>query len=370
MLAQGIQFLQQLQHFQYHLDTDPTWQIIFSNGKRKWYHLQISYYDGVYYIYDLINNYTIGIDPLNKKIEPTNEQISFTKVVTHKEWAGIFTLANNWLQKVAADWITTNAFVLKNYPLIYRKGTVPSAIIQNYFGQFKKLHSKVGSRSSKLFCMLAATNKIGEYDNKVVEKLCVTTYFEYCKIAYSAIGVNVKNISGKKLYETYADNRHEGLLDIDPDSEKEFTQWIDKKHPKRTSGGHPWEIMRGGNVSNIQLNVHRPLYGDKSKFVIEIYPTGNSRLAETIKMFLAIYKAGLPINITNAVFIRQQLLSLDNYAIIPEYESLHRANQQFAKEEKISEIMHWYSIKKQQAKILPFITWKPLPLLQPTSYNQ
>jgi hypothetical protein len=46
------------------------------------------------------------------------------------------------------------------------------------------------------------------------------------------------------MYRLYADGRHEGLLDIDEDAKQEFSDWIDGKHPKRTSGGHPWEIKR------------------------------------------------------------------------------------------------------------------------------
>ncbi|WP_158728822.1 MULTISPECIES: hypothetical protein [unclassified Flavobacterium] len=365
MQEQVLEFIKQLQNFQYQLDTDPAWHIIFSNGKRKWYYFRVSYYKGVYYIYDLINNYSLEVEPAKKRVEIPKEVNSFTNVISVKQWENIFTLANEWLQKVSNNWITANAFVHKNYPVIYRKGIVSSAIVQNYFVEFNALKYDVGSSNSKIFCSLVASRKVSEYSKNYVDTMSANTYFDYCKKAYSAVHSKTNNLSGRKLYQTYADNRHEGLLDIDPTSEKEFADWIDGKHSKKTTGGHPWEIMRGGNASNIQLSVKRPVYGDNTKFMVEIYPTGNSRLAETIKMFLAIHKAGLSINIANADFAREQLLSLDNYAIIPEYESLHRANQQFAKDEKISDVLHLSTIKKHQSKILPFITWKPLTLLQP-----
>jgi hypothetical protein len=55
-----------------------------------------------------------------------------------------------------------------------------------------------------------------------------------------------KSLSGLEMYKKYADGRHEGLLEIDPNSAQEFSDWIDGKHPRRSTGGHPWEIKRGG----------------------------------------------------------------------------------------------------------------------------
>jgi len=38
------------------------------------------------------------------------------------------------------------------------------------------------------------------------------------------------------MYAHFADGRHEGLLEIDPDSAEKFADWIDGKHPKRAIG--------------------------------------------------------------------------------------------------------------------------------------
>jgi hypothetical protein len=184
----------------------------------------------------------------------------------------------------------------------------------------------------------------------ITERLTAGEYFEYCKLAYQAVGLVKTKESGKEAYKKFADGRHEGLLEIDPNSEKEFAAWIDGKHPKKEIGGHPWEILRGGNTSNIQLNVRRPMYGDKEKFKVEVYATGISRLAESIKIFLEIHNAGKPIAIQEPDTIREQLLLLDNIGILPEYSSLHRGIQAFEKSQNVNDVAFLSNFKKHASK--------------------
>ena len=126
-------------------------------------------------------------------------------------------------------------------------------------------------------------------------------FFEYCKIAYIAGQVKGDHVdtqlSGRQMYERYADGRDDGLLEISGDSSDEFATWIDGTHPKKRIGGHPWEIKRGGNTTHIDLYVSRPRYGQKEGFVVTLCGRSFNRLKETICMFLAIYEAGLPITI-------------------------------------------------------------------------
>jgi hypothetical protein len=132
------------------------------------------------------------------------------------------------------------------------------------------------------------------------------------------------------MYSRYADGRHEGLLDIDPASEQEFADWIDGKHPKRSVGGHPWEIKRGGNTTHIDLTVSRPFSYRQEGFKVELRGESIGRMVETMRMFLAIHEAKLPVSIVNPEGVRKRLLAQDNIGIIPSYASLHRANQHFS----------------------------------------
>jgi len=206
------------------------------------------------------------------------------------------------------------------------------------------------------------------YDCGIVKTMTANDFFDYCKIAYIAAaekkGQVNKALSGKALYEIYADGRHEGLLDIDPTSESEFSDWIDGTHPKRDRGGHPWEIKRGGNTTLIGLRVTRPSWNSKENFKLELYGGASTRLVESIKMFLAIYKAGLPITISDAIGIRKRLLGQDNIGIVPNYVSLHRANQEFSEEEAIYDVLYFDDLGRYKRRIVPFIRWTALPILK------
>ena len=138
------------------------------------------------------------------------------------------------------------------------------------------------------------------------------------------------------MYAHYADGRHEGLLDIDPKSAREFADWIDGTHPKRGRGGHPWEIKRGGNTTHINLAVARPALHRKEGFKVELQGESIGRVDETIRMFLAIHEAKLAVSIANPEGLRKRLLAQDHIGIVTVLRSLHRANQHFGQDRTCS----------------------------------
>jgi hypothetical protein len=90
-----------------------------------------------------------------------------------------------------------------------------------------------------------------------------------------------------------------------------------------------------------------------------------TRLAEAVRMVLAIHDEGLPITIEDAGGIRKRLLGQDNIGIIPKYGFLHRSNQQFDKNRDVYDMMYYSDLGRYKRRLTPFITWEPLPLLVP-----
>ncbi|MBW1801354.1 MAG: hypothetical protein JRJ85_11585, partial [Deltaproteobacteria bacterium] len=133
----------------------------------------------------------------------------------------------------------------------------------------------------------------------------------------------------------------------------------------RSMGGHPWEIKRGGNTTHIDLSVSRPSFLRKEGFRIELRGASIHRLAETIKMFLAIFDASLPISIADPEGIRKRLLAQDNIGIIPRYHSLHRANQHFRDDQHVYDALYYDDLGRYKRRITPFIAWEPLPVIKP-----
>lgn len=366
-----------LKQFDFELSNlDPTWNILFPTLKKKWHVLQVTKYKKTFYL-RCLSNYDIGTLELETRKKPRiAEAGAFKQSRTlsieeelNKEWTELLTFVKKWLEFAKKDWIKVNKKVYEQFPFSYRYGTVSRSLVQTITPDTSTLTEALGKRKTSQFIKLVEAKYFFNFDNGVVDEFTVNKYFFYCKIAYLASFDRKSNIdnslSGKELYLKFADGRHEGLLDIDPESKDEFAMWVDHKHPKRLGGGHPWEIKRGGSYTHIGLRVMKSDFSSNGKFKIELYGTAATRLVETIKMFLAIHKEGLPISIVGSESIYKRLLGKDNIGIIPDYESPNVAGHFFDPEEEVHEVMYWDEFKRYKKRLLPFVQWKPLPLLRP-----
>ena len=368
-------FLKDLKKFNYTLSgIDPVWEVLFKTPNEKWNYLHISKYQKTFYIshingdigsLEVIPGKHIKIAVSGVFSEP---QAILPNEKRAKKWLKIIIAATKWLTFCAKNWIKANAQVQKEYPLDYRYGTVAGSLIRELLPDQFRLDKALGKSKAKQFIRLVENNYFLNEQNFIGQSMTADRYFEYCKIAYMAAAVKKDSLSdtesGRAMYQRFADGRHEGLLDIDPDSEQEFADWLDGKHPKRSSGGHPWEIKRGGSFTHIGLRVQRPYYAPKEGFKVELYGNANIRLAETIKMFLALHNAGFPIAIADPDGIRKRLLGQDNFGIIPSHESLSRANQHFLPEEDVHDVMYFNDLGRYKKRLTPFIRWEALPLLR------
>lgn len=367
-------FIKELFQFDYETESiDHIWNVIFPNHKGKWHYLRVNQYQDIYYI-SLIDSDFISLEVKLQKSVGLKEHFARSTHDRHRGdpfvvWHTLITDASCWLKKVNKSWIKANRQAQEEYPFNRRMGVVPNALIRALLPDIYRIDQVLGKTKLKKFILLVETGRL-EYEKSTIKGgMTANDFFEYCKIAYLASEsknstIN-KNLSGREMYQSYADGRHEGLLDIDPSSKKEFADWLDQKHPKRTTGGHPWEIKRGGNTTHIDLYVSRPAYSLDEDFQLTLHGPSIGRLAETISMFLAIHEAGLPINIANAKDIRKRLLAQDNIGIVPNYYSLHRANQHFSKNQCVFDILHFDDLGRYKTQIKPFIIWDALPILKP-----
>jgi hypothetical protein len=368
--------LEDLEKFSYELSVlDRVWHVLFPGQEKKWHHLHVIKYQHTFYI----THVSGGGGSL--EVEPKKEARAMDRMRTSSHhpvegddrlvavWEPIISSAQSWLKVVHNDWIKANKRTQLEYPLANRYGTVSNAIAINFFPDRYRLDKELGKDKTWKMVSLVEDGFFLKSENTGVSSLAASDYFRYCKIAYIA-GKRKKEIideslSGRQLYKRYADGRHDGLLEIDPSSEQEFADWIDGKHPKRGNGGHPWEIKRGGNTTHIDLIVSRPSSFRKEGFKVELRGESIGRMVETIRMFLAIHSAGLPVSIADPEGVRKRLLLQDNIGIIPSYASLHRAKQHFRQHEDVYDVMHLNDFGRFKRKIIPFITWEPLPILKP-----
>lgn len=357
-------FLDQLKFFNYKIESiDRIWDIIFPDQKEKWHHLKVVQYKETFYLTIMDRDYCqLSVEP-DKEVQV--EEKYHRKGI--EEWESLIISAMKWLKNVKSNWLKANQIMVASYPLNQRKGIVPHALIRDSVKDLYDISKELGEKKRDKFIHLVEKGYFMHDKNFIRESMTANDFFEYCKIAYIAGKRDDdyvdKNLTGREMYERYADGRDNGLLDIAGDCPQEFADWIDKKHPKSSIGGHPWEIKRGGNTTHIDLYVSRPSYRNEG-FVLTLNGPSFTRLKETLNMFLAIHNAGLPITISDAEGIRKRLLGTDNIGIIPAYMSTHRANQGFYKQD-VNDVMHYDDLGRFKRRITPFITWEPLPILIP-----
>jgi len=365
-------FVRELSGFTYELDSlDHVWQLLFPDKAGAWHHVRVSQYRDAFYMVPMVEEFGVLEVKLGKQVGLMNNSglFSYTDDSWEKAWEPLVVAARQWLRVLRKGWVKANKRVWAEYPLKYRYGVVPHKLVRETCPGFFRLDSEVGSSNTRKMIRLVEEGYFRKDDRTEVSAMTASEYFRYCKVAYIAgrrkdeTPVDA-SLSGRKLYERYADGRHEGLLDIDPNSAQEFADWIDRKHPKRGGGGHPWEIKRGGNTTHIDLSVYRP-YPGHAGFKIELRGESWGRLAETIRMFLAIQKAELPISIADPEGVRRRLLAQDAIGIVPSYETLHRANQRFSKEQGVYDVLHYDDLGRAKRRLTPFVTWEPLPVLKP-----
>lgn len=361
---------------------DPYWDIPYPiRGKRnKWgrcYACRYKSHTG----FGFANRLRASVDTSDGKFEFDFKDVWFDRRTAFEAADDVIA----WLAEIAKDPVKANNRLAKDFPIDERMGVVPRFVAERYITDFYSIGRELGKSKSSQFVRIFDSGYFWRKENAQVEGMTANKFFEYCRIAYLASEEKDdhldRTLSGREMYDRYSDGRYGALLDIDPDSTEEFMQWLDGKIPcDRHGGDHPWEIKRGGNTTHIDLYVHRAReYGwyaseedrrkdeSSTKVIVGLRGHHIGRIVETVKMFLAVRNAGLPIWIDDAESVRNRILALDNVGIIPDSSSLHRGWQEYPSDFQIADVMHFSRFGRMRKFALPFVAWKPLPVLLPVS---
>ena len=358
-------FIQRLSAFEHEFSSDPRWELVFSNGKRKWFYMVVSFYNGSYYISEHIGEAaSIQVDENGEMTANTNYGTAYPD---EKKWRALFSLALEYLDRVEKDWVNEYRQLVMKFPYKYRQGVIHSKLVRYYCTDILRIDKELGDENLRKFVDMVENGKINLFHDGRVKDLTAAKYFEYCKVAYLNSDLDLdeqtKQLPGIELYKLFADRRHEGLTEIEQDSVAEFRDWMEGSHPKRQQGGHPWEILRGGNTTHISLYVSKDRFGQDNQYEIKLRGNSIVRMAETLKIYLGLMDHQLTVAIDEPEKIRKRLLGQDSIGIVPEYLSLHRAENLF--DGQIDDVMHLYSFGKAQKEICKLASWKELPCLRP-----
>lgn len=368
--------LEEMDCFQYDaVGLDRVWNVMFPDSIGQWNWVRVTHYQETYYLFD------VDGDAPSLEARPGGEVMPMKSFGNPGQeafgdpddaWKPLIEAMQKRLQRVKRDWIKANREAVDGYPLDRRRGILPHILARESLPDMYRIDKELGAQACEAFIALVESGNFHREENVIAPVLSARDYFRYCKLAYLAGKKPDEEVdgsmSGRSMYQRFADGRHDGLLDIDEKSTEEFGDWIDGKHPKRSTGGHPWEIKRGGNTTHIDLAVYRPP-GRTDGLRIELIAPALGRLAEAVRMLLAIHARKLPIGIADPEGIRKRLLAQDNIGIVPRQETLHRAAQDFDENRSVYDVMHYADLGRYKRRLTPFIAWDPLPLLVPKPHG-
>lgn len=191
---------------------------------------------------------------------------------------------------------------------------------------------------------------------KAIPDLTLNDYLEYCALCYRAIGLQFTKSSPRQQYRAVADGRHEGLLDVKADSAKALMSWL----AGRTGGGHPFEIVRGGNDTHIDLFIAETNEG----LGLRLRGSSTGRAAETIKMALALHAAGVHFELYDVDLHSRRVRGEDWLGIVPDYYSAASPYILFPSHDCIRDQICHYEIGDNPA-LKAKIVWYPVEVIKP-----
>ena len=255
------------------------------------------------------------------------------------ELCGLLTiLAEDAMEKIRNG--TYNDRVNTAMPYPFRTGVVKRSVVWEKEHEWKE-QSLEGLTPETLtaFKTLLDTGMNDRLKIGRLKSMTANDFFRACAIGYDGCGYQDTDLSPVDRYFAHADGRDEGLsgrghglnagqgIDFnDPDAWKKWYFNIDR------GGGHPWEVIRGGNSTHLDLYVshdghrlnHRIKTGKITKEEAEALPCGFffmvmglHRPVEAVKFYLSLSAAGLPVILRDAKEILARFEETDYIGIVP-----------------------------------------------------
>lgn len=321
------------------------WKYYYPN-KVKWYQFTYATYKGIVYLY-IDNKLTFQFSA--KK--PT-EQESINSVELSK-W--LIKNLTQIVQKLTIDTTEYNDYIEKMLPFNKRIGKIKRSDYWRIFPETKK--TIVGNLELSDFMQLEEI--VQQSNNKksslIIEKMSANDFLYYCSIGYRAIDTLVEAIKDKsplELYDLLADGRDCGLKTINQESYQAFENWyLNDSH----CGGHPWEILRGGNSTHISLMVE---HIKEQGWILHLDGSSSIRVNETVNIALALYKNSIPFFLRRATAIREMINGTDFIGIVPDLVTPRYCHSMFPDSDQIIDFMN---IDNENTKeVINLANWYPI----------
>jgi len=312
--------------------------------EKHWYHFETNEYNGEYYFYiDSKLTFHISKDKPNKYYgEIDNSQLLSL----------LSNLAETYCQWIVEDNAGYNRFINLNLSYQRRKGKILRKKYREISSYDKKMITKGITKKDIALLKKIVEQSGNDYQLSPMKTMTSGKFFEYCRMGYDANNYFKRqpDISNSDAYRAFSDGRDEDLRKLNPDSEKEFRQWY---FDRGRGGGHPWEVCRGGNSTHISLYVQH----EEAGWWLRLAGSSSTRVNETVKFALALYKNQIPFKLSDASEILNMVTGEDYIGIVPK-EIFPRYCHSLFPDERIIDFMNlgW----EDTNKIIAAAEWYPV----------
>lgn len=310
----------------------------------KWYEFSVATYNKEHYFYvDSVLTFHVKLVE-EKPIQAYNSS----------ELIGWFSeIILDTLNYVKADAANYNEYINSHLPFNRRFGKILRKDFWSIFSEEGLTFQNHLTNEDVNFLEAIVNQSMDSRINLTLKKLTAGDFFDYCRIGYVANNYfkdAANNISAMEMYKQLADGRDEGMTKLNLDSEADFLDWFRHK----ISGGHPWEICRGGNSTHISLYVQ----SFENGWLLVLDGSSSVRVLETVKMAIALHKSHIPFILNKSAEILRMITGIDHIGIVPKTIVPRYCNSYFPPEDKIIDFMNLGFENTQE--IIQKATWYPL----------
>ena len=278
---------------------------------------------------------------------------------------------------------TYNQEVRERLPYWFRTGVVRRNILYERCPDWEKdRYEGLAPETVAEFRRLLESGVNDEQKIGRIKHFTANDFFRACADGYRALGYDCGALSPAELYLRYADRRDEGLtgtgygLNEGPGIDFDDPDAWDKWYFGKRGGGHPWEVVPGGNSTHVDLCVQHDRHGLYIDFrlgrITEAeYSTrmenagyyftinGKHRPLEAVTFYVTLSAAGVPVMLHDAEEILARFdgsgyVGIVPHHVIPRYcEGMFPSNYG-----RVIDFMHVYD--EDMEEIGDAIEWLPV----------
>ena len=278
--------------------------------------------------------------------------------------------AKNSMDKIRNE--SYNVEVCTELPFKFRTGVIRRSVLWSVDKEYMKFDSD-GLSDDKIseFRNLINSGANDECSIRRLNSMTANDFFKACCIGYDACGFKDEDMEPVARYLKHADGRDEGLTGtghglnegpgIDFNSPEEWNKWF---FDRNRGGGHPWEVIRGGNSTHVDFYVchdketleWKVRAGLMTEEQAILHPcgfyysiAGKHRPFETVNFYVALNNAGFPVYLYDAEEILSRFDGSDYVGIVPHSVIPRYCEEMFPKKYgHVIDFMHVYEDEYEQ----------------------